>query len=249
MSVEMQYMSPLECDIDAHLVNTMNTLHINNSTQDIDNPTAVNVLANVPEENRQHSQSWMIGNEELETHQNRTTRLSYDNSVMHSRDFMSHLHGISPHIRDSGILRPSALVLPCRNIGESTVNVFSPPIQAFATAALSFDCAETPMPKSNGRIWGSKPVEGKDWGVSMRCNEEKIAMLMREFENARTMLDESNVHPVDRPYQSSPCLTLNEFSKVAANSRTLGFEFEADSAPRGQLDQDSAEGSESEELS
>ncbi len=160
----------------------------------------------------------------------RPARLSYDNSIMGSRDFVSHMHGISPQVRSNNNMRPSALVLPRRPFsgGKNAVQDFSPAIPVM-TAALSFDQAETPgVHKLNNRRWGSRPVPGKDWGQSEKCDDQVICFLSSELEEACSSMG----NLVSDPFtNASSCFIRPGMSGVKADSKSLGIEFEVDHQP------------------
>ena len=155
-------------------------------------------------------------------------RLSYDNSIMDTKDFVSHMHGISPQFCSKKVANPAALALPRRQHTTGTIPLQSPAIPII-TAALSFDQVETPgVHKLNNRRWGSKPIEGKDWGDSMRCDEKIIEFLLQEVEEQISNI--GNDIP-DSNQESTSCHVRPGMSCVRANSMSLGIEFEASDSP------------------
>ena len=121
----------------------------------------------------------------------------------------------------------------------------------------------TPMPDGPG-FWGSRPIPGKDWGTSEKCDDAIIAVLLKRHEKtfaesdycdpnspvamitSQTPLTEStakkNVAPLI-PFMNQP------ISASAVNSAALGFDLEADKKkspiqllrPKSRLNLDGAE--------
>jgi len=121
----------------------------------------------------------------------------------------------------------------------------------------------TPMPDGRG-FWGSRPIPGKDWGLSEKCGAAILAVLLERHEKAfansdycdpnspvpmitsQTPFTESatkkNVAPLI-PFMNQP------ISETAASSAALGFDLEVDKKkspvqllrPKSRLNLDAAE--------
>ena len=99
------------------------------------------------------------------------------------QDFMVHLHDFSP-----ASLKPSRP--PKMSLCSATSTVSNPrheektPCRAGLTnqtnAQLTFDFVETPLMKQPGQGWGSRPVQGKDWGASEKCADHTIGLLVEQ---------------------------------------------------------------------
>jgi len=182
-------------------------------------------------ENRAYDSFKTIGN---------PSRLSFDNSVMNAQDFVSHMHGISPNDSQK-ISRPPHVLIPSqRRISRgSHGSIFSPYCNEHnqqITCAKSFDVVETPMIKQQ-EVWGSRPIPGKDWGVSMRCCTEILGILVSRYEeeieaNESSFLSEGDVdlNISQHIYSSSSCFVHPGISSTAANSLALGIDHEADNS-------------------
>lgn len=160
-------------------------------------------------------------------------RLSYDNSIMDARDFVSHMHGYSPQVHHNNIIRPPALTLPRRKFAETntTVQNISPAIPNI-TAALSFDQIETPGVHKLNKRWGSRPIDGKDWGQSDECKDTVIDILLGRLDEACACVGSVIVDQIN---STTSCFVRPGMSGVKADSRSLGFESEADNSSALQL--------------
>jgi hypothetical protein len=151
-------------------------------------------------------------------------RLSHDNSVLDTREFVSHMYGISPRIRVSNKVHRPTLAMPNRQYsgGKNTMDIFSPALPVI-TASLSFDQAETPgVNKLTNRRWGSRPVPGKDWGQSEKCSSNVIGILRQQFEEASKYIG-SLTCPTFPASNASPLYVRPGMSGVRADSKSLGI--------------------------
>lgn len=205
------------------------------------NLKAMNLRQNIPESEHSNKQpestplSRMVTlPDEINSASNlRPPRFSHDNSIMGSNDFVSHMHGISPLFNNSYKPRRPSLVLPSRQYveGKSSIPIFSPQLPVI-TAALSFDQMETPgINKLVNRRWGSRPVPGKDWGQSERCDCNVMEIMTSMLEeacsgNGCSVLETSLVEGASTtPHSIRPGM-----SGVKADSKSLGLELELDNS-------------------
>ena len=211
-----------------------------------------------------------------------------------STDIMKHiLHGFSPEEDDDemdgaerggrgGICRRFGARPPRMSTGSTSTRPRSlggknlmPPVEettpappsqikmmSLVKATPTFDIA-TPMPEGPG-FWGSRPIPGKDWGTSEKCDAAILAVLLERHEKAfaesgycdpnspipmitsQTPLTEStskkNVAPLI-PFMNQP------ISETAVSSTALGFDLEVDKKkspvqllkPKSRLNLDGAE--------
>jgi len=100
--------------------------------------------------------------------------------------------------------------------------------------SLDAECVETPMPKDDFLKWGSRPIEGKDWGESTQCDYRIIDALTVMFEDRRknASCPTPDIEPINNDtaskrerHASSP---FQEMALSRANSIALGFDDEAD---------------------
>ena len=158
----------------------------------------------------------------------RPPRLSHDSSVMETGDFVSHMHGVSPQHNFSHKPRRS-LSLPARQYSgvKNTMQMFSPCLPVI-TSALSFDqVLETPSVNNIvNRRWGSRPVPGRDWGSSERCDSNVIERMYVMFENSSSNVSNfvSEVRVKSTALKQPP--VRPGMSLVRADSMSLGIEFE-----------------------
>jgi len=236
MSIERPIFSPFDNDnVEKELVCKLNLLNVQKEA-----PLEIESIGKAYQSNEGDRATPLLGrvvavkDKDETIFTKRPPRLSYDNSFMDNRDFMSHMHGVSPNNNNinSDALPSSTLTIPRRKFGDC---IISPAIKTIVSATLSFDGAETPMPKLPNRIWGSRPVAGRDWGQSTRCDETILSFFRNKLDEAVSLL-------------RSPSLVSSVFvnptiSAVAADSDALGFEFEANENKLGHFD--SKEGNES----
>ena len=141
-------------------------------------------------------------------------------------------------------------------------------MMSLVKATPTFDIA-TPMPEGPG-FWGSRPIPGKDWGTSEKCDAAILAVLLERLEKAyaesgycdpnspvpmitsQTPLTEStakkNFAPLI-PFMNQP------ISETAVSSAALGFDLEVDKKkspiqllkPKSRLNLDGAESDTDEE--
>ncbi len=175
-----------------------------------------------------------------------TGRMSSEHPGLNPSDFVSHMHGISPFLDSynkssslSAIHRPtvpfsfkdtSMGIVGNTSLGSNHYAI-SPAIRCIPNAALSFDCAETPMPKGNPRAWGSRPIEGKDWGVSIRCDDDIIQCLTTTLQKRKDELQnqQKNSIPLPLTIADTTPFVPPEISAVRADSALLGFDYEVES--------------------
>ena len=176
-------------------------------------------------------------------------------------DIMQHINGFSPD-SDSGGRdgvrgpRPPRISFPsrqgprsiCRDslmppVEESTP---APPSQvkmmSLVKATPTFDVIETPMPEDGPGFWGSRPIPGKDWGASNKCDAAILAVLLQNHDQifadsdycgdsplpmitSQTPFTQSTLAP-SLPYMHAP------ISETARSSRDLGFDLEADNTTK-----------------
>lgn len=123
-------------------------------------------------------------------------RPSHDNSFTHTGDFMAQI-GISPRVNTTDRIRPLSLMMSMEKNGNP-IHAMSPCVET--NTILSIDasgCVETPMPKYDYRNWGSRPLKGRDWGVSVRCNQKVIKELFEKLERrCAALIREHEIHTV-----------------------------------------------------
>ena len=156
-------------------------------------------------------------------------RPSFDDAIMTNGDFTSQLIGISPRMHTTDHMRPTSAI--CMSNGKSVNSIYamSPCVQqSISNSNLSFDQAETPMPKSDYLNWGSRPVAGKDWGESERCQEKVIRALTVKMEARISCLRNENVHWPSSLIENAP-FVHPEISAIRADSTMLGFDNEVES--------------------
>ena len=217
MSIDRSVFSPLDRDFEENLVGKLNLLNLKMEVSQVMGTTNYGCTHNVTEEDAP-----LLTTKEVSKVKKKPPRLSYDNSVMDNRDFMSHMHGVSPKytVKTENVY-PSALDIPRRKLSECAGGI-SPAIQSSISATLSFDGAETPMPKLGCRIWGSRPVRGKDWGQSTRCTTAILSFLQTQLEEAVSLAQSDSLR------SSSSCFDNTSMATVIVDSDALGFDFEAD---------------------
>lgn len=157
----------------------------------------------------------------------RPGRLSHDNVVMDTTDFVSQMHGISPQFNYTNRVRRPALLLPTRQISAPTsTSLFSPSLPVI-TAALSFDQVQTPgVTQLTNRRWGSRPIPGKDWGQSERCDSKVIDVLTVRLDETCSCMGSFSFDSYTKT-ESETEFVRPGMSGVRANSMSLGIEFEA----------------------
>ena len=153
-------------------------------------------------------------------------RASCESSIMNNRDFMSQMHGISPMITKPESLRPASLNLTARR-NFNAISTLSPCV---TLQPVDFACAETPMLKTDYRNWGSRPVAGKDWGESKRCDDAVIRVLISKMEEGIEMMSNQGtfVGASGSLLDASPQVRP-EISAIRADSAMLGFDNEVES--------------------
>lgn len=158
-------------------------------------------------------------------------RPSHD-SFMNPGEYLAQM-GISPRFNASESVRPTPLAFSTK-IHFSAMSMMSPCVRTNPIMSLDSECVETPMPKDDFLNWGSRPIEGKDWGVSVQCDSKIIDALTVNFEDRRKNM--ACPTPDDEPinndtlskrerHNPSP---FREMSLSRANSIALGFDEEAD---------------------
>ena len=193
------------------------------------------------------------------SHDWRPHRESVEHSVC-GHDIVQHIHGVSPfHARER--LRPSRLQMSNQTpLHESSSGLPDPISHAprIISQTPSYSVLETPLPTRS--VWGSQPVQGKDWGQSRRCGEGIISLLLNHLEtacgssdhpcggesptfsgNRSSLLDCSATAAVAVPapslpsYPSSSCFVHHpNISEEAVKPADLGIDFEADGAPKSE---------------
>ena len=149
-------------------------------------------------------------------------RPSCEHSIMNNGDFMSQMHGISPRVNPTEHLRPAPLALSNK---KNLICTMSPCIQP-----VDFDCVETPMLKTDSRRWGSRPIPGKDWGVSSRCDEKVIEVLTTKMEDRISHLNKNMTSSGScGSLLDNATLVHPEISAIRADSTLLGFDNEVES--------------------
>lgn len=164
-------------------------------------------------------------------------RPSHDNSFTHTGDFMSQI-GVSPRVNTTEHLRPTSLMLSIEK-NVNPIHAMSPCVESNHILTIdSCVCVETPMPKYDYRNWGSRPLKGKDWGVSARCDQKVIKDLYEKLERRIATLIHG--HEIDTvPYyceeqvlikdkDGSPTFSRESFLPHANSSAlAIGSEFDA----------------------
>ncbi len=223
-NVPMSIEKPMpKCDLVGNIMNKLESMDIAETDKRIQDDTAM-----IPNADGECGLTPLPRMVTLATEEVRGGRPSMDNSVMNSRDFMSHMHGISPMFEKSEPLRPSKLSIPSRKNFNALCTMSPCVIQQ-----ADNDCVETPMLKSDFRNWGSRPIAGKDWGESIRCDEAAINILISKMEDR---ISDSNEEKAGQGTNTS-CDSLPlassrqvrpEISIIRANSLVLGFDNEVD---------------------
>ena len=160
-----------------------------------------------------------------------TGRPSHDCSV-NAGDYLNNLHmesvGLTPRANTEALSAPP----PSFSNNKTPVgfSVMSPCVRQNQILSLDDnDCMETPMPRSSMN-WGSRPVSGKDWGASKKCDPTIIEILISKY---RSRLGKSTsfvceTHVDKRNSEHSSSIASKEIALVRADSIQLGFDQEAD---------------------
>jgi hypothetical protein len=147
-------------------------------------------------------------------------RLSLDSHASTEGDFMRlYRHGQSPAPIERRSKRQQKLSLCANSLKPNHRQLEGTPMNngtAPAGHQPSFDFVTTPLMKQACQAWGSRPVEGMDWGCSERCDERHLAMLSSKFlawlaEAGQLGSSESTlgeIFPVDR--SANVCLDLDD---------------------------------------
>jgi serine/threonine protein kinase len=153
-------------------------------------------------------------------------RPSHD-SYMNAEDYLSQM-GFSPRVNVSDNVRPAPVVVSATNF--STTSMMSPCVRSDPIMSLNLECIETPMPKDNVLNWGSKPIKGRDWGESTRCDFGIIDTLTAKFEERRNNPACATPDCNDSTSKSERTLSspFRAISLTRASSTVLGFDQEAD---------------------
>ena len=220
MSIERS--SP-SCDVVGNIMHKLESMDIAENENKIHDVSAMNHSANI-----EYGLTPLPRMVTLPTDDNANVargRPSLDNSIMNTRDFMSQMHGISPMLNKVEALRPSTLVVS----GLKNFNAFS--TMSPCVQPVDFECVETPMLKTDSRNWGSRPIAGKDWGESTRCDEAVINVLILKMEERIAFMGKEGAG-------TGTCESLlldltprvrPEISKIRADSTMLGFDNEVES--------------------
>jgi len=184
-------------------------------------------------------------------------RLNGCTSVL-GHELVHHIHGISPAqsedsfhpLRHLNASRPRLQRCGSNQSRLSAASQLSPFGQHFlsidTTHQIESDATEiveTPMPKRSSGLWGSRPMPGKDWGKSAKCDDFVITRLLKSLEAAYSSSEyctespfqehfANGFHSQTSPFVSSSCFVHPSIAETAANSAVLGFDFEADHCPR-----------------
>jgi len=176
-------------------------------------------------------------------------------------DIMQHINGFSPDSDTGGRdgvrgPRPPRLSFPSRQGPRSICrDSLMPPVEESTPAPPSqvkmmslvkstptFDVIETPMPEDGPGFWGSRPIPGKDWGASDKCDAAILAVLLQNHDTifaesdycgdsplpmitSQTPFTQSTLAP-SLPYMHAP------ISETARSSKDLGFDLEADNTKK-----------------
>ena len=133
------------------------------------------------------------------------------------------LNELSIHFESSGshtsTLKVESIPVVMMRSDQSIICTPSCPNQeTLITTTSSFDCvgAETPILKTT-ITWGSQPIPGKDWGLSLRCEERVVKYLSLCLDEERSFLHVPLMDTALQPCPYKPSLPLN----------SLGSEFDS----------------------
>jgi hypothetical protein len=101
-------------------------------------------------------------------------------SIVHANDLNLHLHGHSPMVN---IGKPPKLSIGSLSSTGSFPQSGNTPLPIGSVPVQNFSFIGTPV-ISEDRGWGSRPVEGKDWGSSLRCEVSVLTELTARFEES-----------------------------------------------------------------
>ena len=173
-------------------------------------------------------------------------------------DLMQHIHGaFSPDDTPRNMIRrqrfssasqPRSVCQDSYMSAVDEVEATPAPVGSARMARLvmgspSFEVNETPAMEKGPGFWGSRPVAGKDWGCSKKCEATILAMILER--QAKAFSESEYCGPSALPMitsQMSPAENGDKFvnyapessfvhpiiTETAVNSQDLGFDLEAD---------------------
>lgn len=96
------------------------------------------------------------------------------------QDLLSGIDGYSPH---ESVTEGRAPIASACSTGSMNRQSADNELYKEVAPIQSFEIVETPMIQDNVK-WGARPIQGRDWGASCKCESHAIHELWRQFKES-----------------------------------------------------------------